>query len=43
MRSLVVRASQRQGFISAGESIVDEFFSTVTSWFFDMCMISTRA
>ena len=27
------------GSIPAGEPVVDEFFSTVPGWFFDMCMI----
>ena len=27
------------GLIPAGGPVVDEFFSTVPSWFFDMCMI----
>ena len=31
------------GLIPAGGPIVDEFFSTVRGWFFDMCMNSTPA
>ena len=41
--SLVVRAVHRNrtgvGSIPAGGPIVDEFFSTVPGWNFDMCMI----
>ena len=43
LRSLVVRALHRHrkgvGSITAGGPIVDEFFSTVPGWFFDMCTI----
>ncbi len=47
LRSLVVRAVHRHrtgvGSIPAGGPIVvDEFFSTVPGWNFDMCIISTR-
>ena len=28
------------GSVPAGGPIVDEFFSTVRCWFFDMCMIA---
>ena len=42
-RSSVVRALHRHrkgvGLIPAGGPIVDEFFSTVPGWFFDMCRI----
>ena len=43
LRSSVVRALHRHrkgvGSIPAGGPIVDEFFSTVPGWFFDMCTI----
>ena len=43
LRSSVVRALHRHrkgvGSIPAGGPIVDEFFSTVSGWFFDMCTI----
>ncbi len=46
LRSLVVRAVHRHrtgvGSIPAGGPIVDEFFSTVPGYNFDMCIISTR-
>ncbi len=46
LRSLVVRAVHRHrtgvGSIPAGGPIVDEFFPTVPSLNFDMCIISTR-
>ena len=37
--SSVARALQGLGSIPAGGPVVDEFFSTVPGWFFDMCMI----
>ena len=43
LRSSVVRALHRHrkgaGSIPAGGPIVDEFFSTVPGWFFDLCTI----
>ena len=43
LRSSVVRALHRHrkgvGSIPAGGPVVDEFFSTVPGWFFDMCMV----
>ena len=47
LRSSVVRALHRhrkgKGSIPAGGPIVNGFFSTVPGWFFDMCVIYTRA
>ncbi len=46
LRSLVVRAVHRHrtgvGSIPAGGPIVDEFFSTLPGWNFDLCRNSTR-
>ncbi len=45
LRSLVVRAVHRHrtgvGSIPAGGRIVDDFFSTVLGWNFDMCIHET--